>query len=96
MFDTVPLEPHFVGGTLDQNWCISGPLLPWDSGETLQLLTCGRTSKDAQLVLVLNELQDVLSHPLGLSHPCATSTEQGLFPQGTRKENTLHTILLRP
>lgn len=62
----------------------------------LQLPTCDRTFKNGHLVLVLNELQGVLPHPLRLSHPCATSTEQGLFPQGSRKENTLHTILLRP
>lgn len=71
-------------------------MLPWDSGETLQLPTCDRTFKDGQLVLVLSELQDVLPHPLGLSHPCAASTEQGLFPQESGKENTLHRILLRP
>jgi len=50
-------------------------MLLWDLGERLQLPACDRTFKDVRLFLVLGELQDVLPHPLGLSHLCATFTK---------------------
>lgn len=79
IFDTFPLDPHFVGGTSDQS------VLPWDSGETLQFLTCGRTFKGGLLVLFLSELQDVLPHPWGSHTHVLALQNKAFFPRGAEK-----------